>query len=201
MLNTILVNLDKTLEKTSFRAIYQNENRADDIQFLIDKELLGEDISNYKVILQAIIPVEDKEHNSPSTGKMRYMEIEEEEYCGKYRSFLPITTALTEGAGNVFLWFLFFDMKDTKKIRLIKTNYISIHIQKVSKSSSVELEDKEFDNVISNIQVDIDDIRKNKIDKQFDYDPNNNTILFYSNGQPIGDAIKLDDEITWTNWD
>ena len=44
-------------------------------------------------------------------------------------------------------------------------------------------------------------VRKNKIDKQFDYDPNNNTILFYSNGQPIGDAIKLDDEITWTNWD
>ena len=78
--------------------------------------------------------------------------------------------------------------KIQKKIRLIKTNYVSIHIQKVSKSSSVELDD-------------IDDIRKNKIDKQFDYDPNNNTILFYSNGQPIGDAIKLDDEITWTNWD
>ena len=39
MLNTILVNLDKTLEKTSFRSIYQKESRTDEIQFLIDSDL------------------------------------------------------------------------------------------------------------------------------------------------------------------
>ena len=78
MLNTILVNLDKTLEKTSFRTIYQKESRIDEIQFLIDSKLLGEDIQkNYKIILQAILPIEDKEHNSPTTNKMRYMDLEE----------------------------------------------------------------------------------------------------------------------------
>lgn len=81
MLNTILVNLDKTLEKTSFRDIYQKESRVDEIQFLIDSNLLGEDAQkNYRIILQAILPIEDKEHNSPTTNKMRYMDLEEDLY-------------------------------------------------------------------------------------------------------------------------
>ena len=35
---TILVNKDKTLQKTKYRNIYEKENRADTIQFLIDKD-------------------------------------------------------------------------------------------------------------------------------------------------------------------
>ena len=50
------------------------------IVFLIDSNLLEEDISNYRIILQAILPIEDKEHNSPTTNKMRYMDLEEDLY-------------------------------------------------------------------------------------------------------------------------
>ena len=200
MLNTILVNLDKTLEKTSFRTIYQKESRIDEIQFLIDSKLLGEDIQkNYKIILQAILPIEDKEHNSPTTNKMRYMDLEEDLYKNRYRTLLPITTTLTEAIGDVTLWLLIFDMTDTEKIKLLKTSPITINIKPSSSTGSSELEDNDFDNILTNLQNEVEDIKKNKIDKKFDYNEEDNTILFYSNGEPIGNPIKLDDEITWSN--
>lgn len=202
MLNTILVNLDKTLEKTSFRDIYQKESRVDEIQFLIDSNLLGEDAQkNYRIILQAILPIEDKEHNSPTTNKMRYMDLEEDLYKNKYRTLLPITTTLTEAIGDVTLWLLIFDTTDTEKIKLLKTNPVTINIKPSSSTGSSELEDTDFDNVLTNLQNEIEDIKKNKIDKKFDYNEEDNTILFYSNGEPIGNAIKLDDEVTWSNWE
>lgn len=202
MLNTILVNLDKTLEKTSFRTIYQKESRIDEIQFLIDSKLLGEDIQkNYKIILQAILPIEDKEHNSPTTNKMRYMDLEEDLYKNRYRTLLPITTTLTEAIGDVTLWLLIFDMTDTEKIKLLKTSPITINIKPSSSTGSSELEDNDFDNILTNLQNEVEDIKKNKIDKKFDYNEEDNTILFYSNGEPIGNPIKLDDEITWSNWE
>lgn len=202
MLNTILVNLDKTLEKTSFRTIYQKESRIDEIQFLIDSKLLGEDIQkNYKIILQAILPIEDKEHNSPTTNKMRYMDLEEDLYKNRYRTLLPITTTLTEATGDVALWLLIFDMTDTEKIKLLKTSSVIINIKPSSSTGSSELEDNDFDNILTNLQNEVEDIKKNKIDKKFDYNEEDNTILFYSNGEPIGNPIKLDDEITWSNWE
>lgn len=201
MLNTILVNLDKTLEKTSFRSIYQKESRIDEIQFLIDPDLLGEEIQNYKIILQAILPIKDEEHNSSTTNKMRYMDLEKDLYKNKYRTLLPITTTLTEAAGDVTLWLLIFDMTDTEKIKLLKTSPVIINIKPSSPTGSNELEDNDFDNVLTNLQNEIEDIKKNKIDKKFDYNEEDNTILFYSNGEPIGNAIKLDDEITWSNWE
>ena len=201
MLNTILVNLDKTLEKTSFRSIYQKESRTDEIQFLIDPDLLGEEIQNYKIILQAILPIKDEEHNSSTTNKMRYMDLEKDLYKNKYRTLLPITTTLTEATGDVILWLLIFDMTDTEKIKLLKTSPVIINIKPSSPTGSSELEDNDFDNVLTNLQNEIEDIKKNKIDKKFDYNEEDNTILFYSNGEPIGNAIKLDDEITWSNWE
>ena len=201
MLNTILVNLDKTLEKTSFRSIYQKESRTDEIQFLIDSDLLGEEIQNYKIILQAILPIKDEEHNSSTTNKMRYMDLEKDLYKNKYRTLLPITTTLTEATGDVILWLLIFDMTDTEKIKLLKTSPVIINIKPSSPTGSSELEDNDFDNVHTNLQNEIEDIKKNKIDKKFDYNEEDNTILFYSNGEPIGNAIKLDDEITWSNWE
>ena len=201
MLNTILVNLDKTLEKTFFRSIYQKESRTDEIQFLIDPDLLGEEIQNYKIILQAILPIKDEEHNSSTTNKMRYMDLEKDLYKNKYRTLLPITTTLTEATGDVTLWLLIFDMTDTEKIKLLKTSPVIINIKPSSPTGSSELEDNDFDNVLTNLQNEIEDIKKNKIDKKFDYNEEDNTILFYSNGEPIGNAIKLDDEITWSNWE
>ena len=72
---TILVNKDKTLQKTKYRNIYEKENRADTIQFLIDKDFF-EYIEDCNIMLQVLLPYPDEEHGTDVTGKMRYMEIE-----------------------------------------------------------------------------------------------------------------------------
>ena len=126
---------------------------------------------------------------------------EEDLYKNRYRTLLPITTTLTEAIGDVTLWLLIFDMTDTEKIKLLKTSPITINIKPSSSTGSSELEDNDFDNILTNLQNEVEDIKKNKIDKKFDYNEEDNTILFYSNGEPIGNPIKLDDEITWSNWE
>ena len=76
---TILIKKDKTLKKTKYRVIYEKENRADTIQFLIDKDFF-EYIEDCNIMLQVLLPYPDEEHGTDVTGKMRYMEIEPELY-------------------------------------------------------------------------------------------------------------------------
>lgn len=203
MTYTILVNSDKTMEKTVFRPIFEKESRADDIQFLIDPELLGtEDMSNYKVFLQALIPHFNEDTQEEEViGKMRLMNFEDETYLEMLKTMLPITTALTDEAGRVKLWFLFFDMNDLEKIRLIKTEPCYIDIFPSSKSSVEILDDDEAFDIIENLQTQIDDLNGEKVDKQFTFDEENGTLQFYANGKPIGDPIKIDNEVAWKNWE
>jgi hypothetical protein len=203
MTYTILVNSDKTLEKTVFRPIYEKENRADIIQFLIDPDLLGtEDITNYKVLLQALIPHTNEETSEQELiGKMRYMDLDEENYLDMIRTELPITTALTEETGRVQFWFLFFDMNNLEKIRLIKTDSCFIDIRPTMGGSMDILDDDESFDVLTNLQNQIDELNQTKIDTNFEYDEKNNTIQFFANGKPIGEPIKLDNEINWKNWE
>ena len=49
-------------------------------------------------------------------------------------------------------------------------------------------------------QVEIKEDLFNKMDKYFDYDKDNNTIQFYTNGEPIGDLVELDKEVSWEGW-
>lgn len=49
-------------------------------------------------------------------------------------------------------------------------------------------------------QVEIKEDLFNKMDKYFDYDKDNNTIQFYANGEPIGDLVELDKEVSWEGW-
>ena len=60
---TILVNKDKTLQKTKYRTIYEKENRADTIQFLIDKDFF-EYIEDCNIMLQVLLPYPDEEHGT-----------------------------------------------------------------------------------------------------------------------------------------
>jgi hypothetical protein len=202
MNNIVLVNSDKTLEKTTFRTIYQKENRADTIQFLIDPSFLDADnIENSKILLQVLLPQYDAETERDTTGKMRYMTLDEDTYYGLYKTELPITTTLTAEAGQVELWFMFFDFSDVEKIKLTKTGSCFINIRPSSNVSSEDLEDNESYDVVANLQNQIDELNENKIDKQFFYDEETNTIQFYANGEAVGSPIKLDDEISWKNWE
>ena len=62
-----------------------------------------------------------------------------------------------------------------------------------------KIDDKTYD-VLTKMQQDIDQLQINKMDKYFEYNEEDSTIQFFSNGAPIGSPIKIDDEISWKNW-
>ena len=196
---TILIKKDKTLKKTKYRVIYEKENRADTIQFLIDKDFF-EYIEDCNIMLQVLLPYPDEEHGTDTTGKMRYMEIEPELYKGYYRMTLPITTVLTKEPGEVVMWFMFFNTIDPNNIILIKTDSTKIEITPAKNSSSTEISDDESYDVLTKMQQDINQLQMNKMDKYFEYNEEDSTIQFFSNGAPCGSPIKIDDEISWKNW-
>ena len=196
---TILIKKDKTLHKTKYRVIYEKENRADTIQFLIDKDFF-EYIEDCNIMLQVLLPYPDEEHGTDVTGKMRYMEIEPELYKGYYRMTLPITTVLTKEPGEVVMWFMFFNTTDPNNIILIKTDSTKIEITPTKNSSSTEIDDDESYDVLTKMQQDINQLQTNKMDKYFEYNEEDSTIQFFSNGAPCGSPIKIDDEISWKNW-
>ena len=196
---TILIKKDKTLKKTKYRVIYEKENRADTIQFLIDKDFF-EYIENCNIMLQVLLPYPDEEHGTDVTGKMRYMEIEPELYKGYYRMTLPITTVLTKEPGEVVMWFMFFNTTDPNNIILIKTDSTKIEITPTKNSSSTEISDDESYDVLTKMQQDINQLQTNKMDKYFEYNEEDSTIQFVSSGAPCGSPIKIDDEISWKNW-
>lgn len=203
MTYTILVNPDKSIEKTVFRPIFSKESRADEIQFLIDPDLLGtKDMTNYKVLLQVLLPhfnIDTQEEEV--IGKMRYMDMEDELYLDMLKTTLPITTTLTEEPGRVQLWFLFFDMNNLEKIRLIKTDTCNIDILPSSDASIEILDDNETFDVLTKMQEEIDELNINKVDKNFIFDEEAGTIQFFANGEPIGEPIKIDNEVAWKNWE
>ena len=196
---TILIKKDKTLIKTKTRPIYEKENRADTIQFLIDKDFF-EYIEDCNIMLQVLLPYPDEEHGTDTTGKMRYMEIEPELYKDRYRMTLPITTVLTKEPGEVVIWFMFFNTTDPNNVILIKTDSTKIEITPTRNSSSTEIDDDESYDVLTQMQQDIDQLQKDKMDKYFEYNKEDSTIQFFSNGEPCGSPIKIDDEISWKNW-
>ena len=196
---TILIKKDKTLKKTKYRVIYEKENRADTIQFLIDKDFF-EYIEDCNIMLQVLLPYPDEEHGTDVTGKMRYMEIESELYKDRYRMTLPITTVLTKEPGEVIMWFMFFNTTDPNNIILIKTDSTKIEITPTRNSSSTEIDDDESYDVLTQMQQDINQLQKDKMDKYFEYNEEDSTIQFFSNGEPCGSPIKIDDEVSWKNW-
>lgn len=198
-MNTILINKDKSLEKTIFRPIYEEEHGVDSIQFLVSQEFY-ENITNCSIMLQVLLPIPDEEHGTEQTGKLRHMEIEPELYEGRYRMVLPISNVLTQKAGLVEFWFLFYDGTEEDNVKLIKTNTCKIHIKPTKISSSIEMPEDESYDVLAVMQNDIRELKANKMDNYFEYNEENATIQFYNNGEPISEPIQLDQEIAWTNW-
>lgn len=201
MQNTIIITDDKDLVMTKSRPIYEGENRVDEIQFLFGENLFPNFNDNCVIMLQAILPYEDEETHSPTTGKMRYMIVDEELYKNRYRMTLPITSVLTKKAGDVILWFMMFDITDPEHVILLKTSEVILNILESLKGSSAVIDDDKTFDVLAKLEHDVEDLKENRMDKHFDYDEENQTIQFYANGVKLGDPIKLDTEVGWKDWE
>lgn len=200
MTNTILLRKDKSLSKSTFRKIYQNEHYADKIQFLIDSDFMDDDIRAYTIILFVTLPKPDETTGEATTNRARYITIDEELYKDKYRIELPVTITLTETVGDVVMWMQFAKQEEDGYVRLHKTQTVSFSVVSSGKESNTELEDTESYDVLTKLQNDIEDLKENKIDKYYEYDASTGELQLYANGEEAGEEVLIDQEVDLVNW-
>lgn len=200
MTNTILLRKDKTLTKSTFRKIYQNEHYADKIQFLLDKDFMDDDIKTYTVTLFVILPKQDETSGEPTTNRAKYLTIDEELYKDKYRIELPITITLTESVGEVIMWLQFTKENEYGEIDRHLTDKVSIFISSTSDITNKELSDSESYDILTKLQEEIATLKENKMDKYYEYDTSTGELQFYANEEEAGEGINVDQEIQLVNW-
>ena len=200
MTNTILLRKDKTLTKSTFRKIYQNEHYADKIQFLLDKDFMDDNIRSYTIILFVTLPKIDENTGESTTNKARYLTIDEELYKDKYRIELPITITLTETIGDVVMWMQFSKEDKDGNFKVHKTDTVSISITSSGQSTDSYLDGSEGYDVLTQIQEEIANLKENKMDKYYEYDSETGEIQFYANGEENGEVIDVEDEVQLVNW-
>lgn len=200
MTNTILLRKDKSLTKSTFRSIYQNEHYADIIQFLIDDDFMADDIKTYTIILFVTLPKQDDVTGESVTHRARYLTIDEELYKEKYRIELPVTITLTETIGDVVMWIQFSKEDEDGNFKVHKTDTVSISVTSSGRSTDSYLDGSEGYDVLTQIQEDIANLKENKIDKYYEYDSSNGKIQLYANGEEAGEEILLDQEVDLVNW-
>lgn len=197
--NTILLRKDKSLTKTMFRKICQNEHYADKIQFLVDSDFMSDDITSYVITLFVTLPKPDETTGEDVTNCAKYLSLDKELYKGKYRIELPITITLTENVGDVIMWLQFSKNEEDGSVTLYKTESTFISIVPSGQDSDTELKESESYDVLTQLQQDVNELKENKMDKYYEYDASTGELQLYANGEAI-DEINVDQEIKLINW-
>jgi hypothetical protein len=143
--------------------------------------------------MQLILPKLDENNKETLVGKLRYLTIDDELYKAHYRMTIPITSALTEYAGEVKVWLTFFN---TESNRLIKTNITSFYVYPSETSPTTIDDDNGSYDVVTQLQSQIDDLYKNKADALV-YELEDNTLQLSSEGELIDQAIQLSGGVSW----
>ena len=107
-LYTIIMNKQKELIVTEKTYLYQRENLADKIQFLIPPEYNDLSLTDFTAVLKYV--------DQGNVAHAETLTKDDELYKGKIRYTLPIDTSLTRFAGDISIRITFskVDM-DTKK--------------------------------------------------------------------------------------
>lgn len=189
-LYTIIMNKQKELIVTEKTYLYQRENLADKIQFLIPPEYNDLSLTDFTAVLKYV--------DQGNVAHAETLTKDDELYKGKIRYTLPIDTSLTRFAGDISIRITFskVDM-DTKKQYVLHTSEITITISPLSDYYSfVPDESLEFvDQFVGTLEAKID--ATEKIAETYDkkkadnitYD--DNKIQLTSNGEKIGNSITI----------
>ena len=181
-LYTIIMNKQKELIVTEKTYLYQRENLADKIQFLIPPEYNDLSLTDFTAVLKYV--------DQGNVAHAETLTKDDELYKGKIRYTLPIDTSLTRFAGDISIRITFskVDM-DTKKQYVLHTSEITITISPLSDYYSfVPDESLEFvDQLVGTLEAKID--ATEKIADNITYD--DNKIQLTSNGEKIGNSITI----------
>ena len=176
---------------TTTSPIYQNENRADKLKFLVSIDDLSVfNIEELNCMLCVTLP-------NGQEGKFAFLNFENVLYRDKYLvAYVPITKAFTKFPGT-FSINLIFSYEDSYKLfHYLPTNNISMNILKSSSSDSF-IDSDETSNPFTVMAQKIESLEKSKISS---IDIEGHAVHIYADTEktiPIG-TINLPEEVVWT---
>lgn len=190
VINTIVFR-NKQLFRTMSSDIYQNENRADYLHFLINKgDLLEFDLENTECALCIALPHE-------ATGKIMFLNFDGSKYGERYLcSFVPITKALTKNAGKFDMWLIFSYTDKNALFHYLPTNRITFNVIESTCGDSF-IDPDETSNPLSELTGKVQALENSKISIA---DVVEDSIVFYSdsNKQNIVGTVPLPNNVIWT---
>ena len=91
---TFLINKDNTITASLTERIMQRSKLVDNLHFLVDQTYKGVDISDYKVMLEYVLPVSKR-------YKTEILQKSKDLYKNRLEYLLPFDTVLTSEAGDI----------------------------------------------------------------------------------------------------
>lgn len=179
------------LTRTTTSPIYQNENRADKLKFLISIDNLSVfNIGDSNCMLCVILP-------NGQEGKFTFLNFENVLYRNKYLvAYVPITKAFTKLPGTLSINLIFSYEDSNKLFHYLPTNDISMNILKSSSSDSF-IDPDETSNPFTEMVQKIESLEKSKISSM---DIDGHAVHIYADTEKtilIG-TINLPEEVVWT---
>lgn len=186
----IIMNEDKTLAVASKVKIYRKENMVDKMKFLFPEQY--EDL----VLSECIATLKYRDPNGDLHAELLHKD--EELYKGKLSYSLPITTKLTEYAGDVYLRITFNKTDtETETQYVMHTGETKIIVESLADYSNLTPDQAlEFvDQIVGILQSKLE--ATEKIAQTYDEEKADNIsyeedqVQLVSNGKPIGDTITI----------
>lgn len=181
---TILMNNDGSLICTTPRNIlYQSENYADTIHFILPQKYKDIELKDFTVALKYINPA--------NIAKLEILTLSNSEYKESYLEYiLPVNTEITKMAGKIsyYLTMLKVD-KQTGTKYISHSSEAVLEIKQVNNYFTDENSFQSIDRKIFELQEIAAIYDKSKADNIARED---NNIYLTANGNKIGDSIPLD---------
>lgn len=189
-MNTILYR-ERVLIRTLLSPIYQNENRADSLKFLISIDALSEfDIKSLACMLCITLP-------NGQEGKIAFLDFEDTLYCERYLvAYIPVTKTFTKLPGTLSINLIFSYEDSNKLFHYLPTNNISMTVIESSSTDSF-IDPDETTNPFTEIAQKLDTLEKSKISS---IDIDGHTVHFYSDSKKtelIG-TVALPEDVVWS---
>lgn len=189
-MNTILYR-DKVLIRTLSSPIYQNENRADSIKFLVCVDDLDEFNTEVLNCMLCITLPNGQE------GKVAFLDFEDTLYCERYlMAHIPVTKTFTKLPGRLSINLIFSYEDSNKFFHYLPTNNISLTVLESSSADSF-IDPDETTNPFTEMAQKLDTLEKSKISS---IEIDGHTVHFYADPEKttLLGKIALPEEVVWT---
>lgn len=189
-MNTIIFR-NKRLSCSPSSPIYQNENRADYLKFLISVDDLYEfSLKELNCMLCITLP-------NGQEGKVAFLDFEDTLYCKRYLiAHIPVTKTFTKLPGTLSINLIFSYEDSNKLFHYLPTNNISLSVLESSSTDSF-VDPDETTNPFTEMAQKLDTLEKSKISS---IEIDGHTVHFYADPEKttLLGKIALPEEVVWT---